>query len=145
MSQQITDRASDPPETLKITVHSESGASTYVFPQTITLTNSVYQVTWHRGALAPGARLQIRFLSRNEDGPFLSLESYEQLPGEVNGYGNRGPGDTLKEYDYEVRILQKGKTAKKIGDGHLVNNAKKIVLDPRGNGTDPPFDPPEYG
>lgn len=129
------------PQVLEVTVHSDPrdpGAP--IFPQTITLTNAVHTVHWLCVGLARGERLQIHF-PQDSNGPFLSLESAEQAPQEVNGYGNRGPGETLKEYEYEARILKQRKVVR-TGLGHLTNKATKRINHPHTGGPgDPPPEP----
>lgn len=132
------------PDVLKVTVHSQAGHAAPIFPATITLTNHVYEVIWTCHDLASGERLQIRFPGREPEGPFLTVEAREQVPGEVIGYGNRGPAETLKEYDYEVRAVRNA-GSRKVADGHLINNSLTSVNDPRVDGVDPLPDPPGPG
>jgi len=128
---------------VEITVHANSKyQGDPVFPQTITLTNVVHTVRWHCADLPRGAFLQIYFPA-DPHGPFLSLvEAFLPAnPKTVTGYGNRGPGKTLKEYDYEARIVRTEGTFSVVGYGRLINNATEVVNDPRSEGDPPPLNP----
>jgi hypothetical protein len=126
---------------VEITVHaSPKHQGDPVFPQTVNLTNAVHTVRWHCTDLPRGTFLQIHFPA-DPLGPFVAVveASASTNPREVTGYGNRGPRKTLKEYDYEARVVGARGAVKVVGRGRLNNKATKVVRDPRAGG---PGDPP---
>jgi hypothetical protein len=126
---------------LEVTVQGKLG-DPGISPQTITLTNNVHTVRWRCVNLARGARLQIHF-PEDPDGPFVDLFAPEAVPREVNGFGNRGPRKTLKEYAYEARIVRRGGLTRVAGSGRVLNHATKKVNHPGAGGLgDPPLGDP---
>jgi hypothetical protein len=126
---------------LEVTVQGKLG-SPGISPQTITLTNQVHTVRWRCVNLARGSRLEIHFPG-DPRGPFVDLDAPADSPGVVTGYGNRGPGDALKEYEYEARIVRRTGLKRVVATGRLVNHATHHIKDPRrgGLGDPPPADP----
>lgn len=113
-----------------------------VHPQTITLTNRIHTVRWIcNGRLPLGARLQIHILG-DLRGPFLDLV---QSRFEAFGYGNRGPLETVGEYEYEARIVEKNGTSRLVGQGTLLNKATKAVNHPHAGGVDTQPEVPPIG
>jgi hypothetical protein len=113
-----------------------------ISPQTITLTNQVHTVRWRCVNLPRGARLEIHFPA-DLRGPFVDLWSTDANPREVAGFGNRGPQDTLPEYEYEARIVRRRGLKRVVATGRLINHATHHINDPRagGLGDPPPADP----
>lgn len=107
---------------LEVTVQEKLG-DLGIVPPTITVTSSVHTVSWIGQELPEGAVLQIHFL---EDlrGPFKDLT---QSQPKVSGYGNRGPQETVEEYDYQARIIGKDGTSRLVGSGRLINHATQEV------------------
>jgi hypothetical protein len=89
-----------------------------VRPQHITLTDQVSNVVWECADLPPGGELVIAFLG-DPRGPFVRVES---SGNQVIGYGNRGPDDTSRHYEYEARVETDG-AVQLIGPGEVLNNA----------------------
>ena len=122
---------SNPAQNGVLTVNVEGKPGEFgVFPQKITLTNSVHTVDWTCKGLPADAVLQIHFL-QDLRGPFLSLV---QPRPEVSGYGNRGPQETIEEYDYQALIVSKDGASRLVGQGRVVNKATQVIKDPRGGG-----------
>lgn len=134
----IKDKNPAPDGVLTVTVEAKPGEFG-VHPQKITLTNWVHTVNWICNGLPADSVLQIHFL-KDLRGPFLDIV---QNHPEVSGYGNRGPDETIDEYDYQARIVTKGGTSRLAGQGRVVNKATEKVKDPRTHGPDTqPQDPP---
>lgn len=127
----LKDKNPAPDGSLEVSVHPFGDGG--VHPQTIILTSWIHTVRWIcNGRLPLGARLQIHIL---EDlrGPFLELV---QSRLEVSGYGNRGPRETVDEYAYQARIVEKNGTSRLVGQGTLTNKATKAVGHPGAGGVD---------
>ncbi len=136
----LKDKNPAPDGFLRVTVRAKPGEFG-LSPQLITLTNFVHTVRWTCEGLPEDAVLQIHFLG-DLRGPFLDLV---QNHPEVSGYGNRGPRETVGEYDYQARILSKNGTSRLAGQGRLLNKATKAIGDPRAGGVDTQPEVPPIG
>ena len=119
--------------TKKVTVRARPGTAKPIRPQVVTLTDEIYRVVWHCEDLARGATLVIAF-REDPRGPFFLLEFAESY---VIGYGNRGPEDTSRTYEYVARSLKNGRTTH-LGEGSLKNFAQEPITAP----SEPPLGPP---
>lgn len=135
----LKDKNPAPGGILEVTVSGKLG-DPWISPQTVTLTNAVHTVRWRAVDLARGSRLEIHFAG-DPRGPFVDLFAAQPAPSEVTGYGNRGPQDTEREYEYEVRIVRRAGLKRVVGSGRVINNATKRINDPRAGGLGEP--PPE--
>jgi len=120
-------------QTKTITVQARPGAPLPIRPKTLTLTNNVHRVVWHCADLPPNARLEIVF-REDPRGPFFLLEP---TGSEVIGWGNRGPGETVKRYTYKA-VIHTGAGTTSVGPGSLTNHATKPIP----MGVDPEVEPP---
>lgn len=141
LNDKLKDKNPAPNGILEVTVQGRPG-DPGISPQTITLTDHIHTVHWRCVNLARGARLEIHF-PQDPLGPFVALEAPAAAPRDVTGYGNRGPGDTRKEYRYQARIVRKSGLTRVAGTGRLINKATKRINDPRAGGLgEPPVEEP---
>jgi hypothetical protein len=136
----LKDKNPAPSGVLTVTVQAKPG-DFGLSPQLITLTNFVHTVRWTCNGLPGGAVLQIHFL-QDLRGPFLDLV---QNHPEVSGYGNRGPRETVGEYDYRALIVAADGSSRLAGQGRLLNKATKAIGDPRAGGVDTQPEVPPNG
>ncbi|HBL26971.1 MAG TPA: hypothetical protein DD490_09070 [Acidobacteria bacterium] len=145
MSLDFKDANPAPGGVLEVTVQGKLGQPGLT-PQTITLTDQVHTVRWRCVNLAKGSRLEIH-IAGDPKGPFVELRAaaITTNPAEVQGFGNRGPRKTLKEYAYEARIVRRGGLSRSAGSGTLRNQAKKAVGHPLAGGLGEPQPDPIGG